>query len=189
MTSRDSLIYSLFERELGCKKWRLPNLTKQTEKTLNAEFGGIMTLVNNLRTAIEENSWPEIEIVVADVIVNLLDNSDLNQLFSLTPKKKQQRECFVTRGGIDLLMQLFRPPFVPATDGRSIPAEFVRSKSETWNEVLVILREVTFALPTLSEKTFKTEQVVFLFSLLNHQSLFVGHFVRLQNRRWSTRFR
>ena len=170
--SNQSLARSLLARELGNTKWELPILTRMTQNRIDNEFSGIITFVDALRNALKAVNWDDIDVAVGDIIVNILDNGDSNQVFVVTPKKKLQRECFVTRGGMEMLLKLFEPPLVSQSDGRNIPADEVRLRSELWNEILVILREVCFAIPSLSDKTFKTEHMVFLFTLLSHQSLF-----------------
>ena len=155
------------------KSSRIHNhISKSTERKIDAECRGIIGFTNSLRNAIKSNKWKDISTNVGDIILNLLDNSNINQLFSVTPKKKLQRECFVIYGGIDLLLQLFQPPFVSSTDARKFTTIDVTRKSEVWNEILVILREVSFAIPTLSDKIFNKNQIVFLFTLLHHQSVF-----------------
>lgn len=41
-----------------------------------------------------------------------------------------------------------------------------------WNEVMVILREIAYAIPSLGEKIITTDQMVFFFTMLAHQPLF-----------------
>jgi hypothetical protein len=166
-----NLCASLRTRELGHRPWKMP-VSKASAKQMDEEYSGIAGFVDNLREAIEAVNWGEVEVVVGDIIVNLLDNSNVNQLFAVTPKKKQQRECFVLLGGLDLLLMLFQPPFVSHVDARHIRPEEVLRKAEIWNEIVVILREVSFAIPSLADKKFKTSQMVFFFTLLSHQSVF-----------------
>jgi Trpc4-associated protein len=74
-------------------------------------------------------------------------------------------------GGIDLLLRLFNKPF-SEPDARQMTPTIFQRRSELWNEVLVILREVAIAIPTISEKIFENSDIVFLFSLLHHQAMF-----------------
>jgi hypothetical protein len=167
-----SLIESLSQRELGNKPWKLPTLSKAVHRKVDDEYEGTAVVLDKLRKAITVARWDDIEAAVNDVMMNLLDNSSESQLFVVTPLKKQQREYFVVNGGLDLLLQLFRHPFLKHHDGRTIPPSEVRMKSEVWNEILVLLREVAFALPTLSDIVFDSQQMVFFFTLLHHQSVF-----------------
>ncbi|KAJ1437421.1 hypothetical protein B484DRAFT_416580 [Ochromonadaceae sp. CCMP2298] len=167
-----NLCASLHLRELGHRPWRIPELSKASAKQMDEEYSGIAGFVGSLRAAVVAVDWDEVEVVVGDIIVALLDNSNVNQLFAVTPKKKLQRECFVLLGGLDLLLQLFQPPFVSHPDARHIRPEEVLRKAEIWNEIVVILREVSFAIPSLADKQFKSGQMVFFFTLLSHQSVF-----------------
>lgn len=167
-----SLLESLNERELANKPWKFPVFSASVNKRVDEEYQGTAVVLNNLRKAITVTHWEEIEPAVNDVMMNLLDNSSESQLFVVTPLKKKQREYFIAHGGIGLLMQLFRPPFLRHRDGRKIPANEVRRKSETWNEILVILREICYAIPAVTDTYFSADQMVFFFTLLHHQSVF-----------------
>lgn len=169
-----SALQSLADRELGKRVAILPPLEKTTQKRLDEEFGHTISILNAVKeaTAIRPVDWDEIHVSVGDLIMNLLDNSDVNQLFTVNAKKKAQREQFVLNGGIDALMVLFRPPFVKSMDARKFLPVDVAQRSELWNEILVILREVAYVIPTLPDRIFNTEQMVFFFTMLCHQSLF-----------------
>jgi Trpc4-associated protein len=80
-----------------------------------------------------------------------------------------EREFFVLYGGVRLLFQLFASPYGEPNSRRTA---LYSGKHEVWNEVLVILREVAIAIPTISEKIFENSDIVFLFSLLHHQAMF-----------------
>lgn len=103
-------------------------------------------------------------------MIKLLDNTNSNS-FLVTPKKRFQREFFVGFGGIATLLKLFNKPF-SEPDARDIPERKVNEKAEVWNEVLVIIRELTISLPSLSEKLINNNQIVYFFTLLAHPSLF-----------------
>ena len=170
-----SSLHVLAERELGNKPRCFPPLDKASQKRLDAEYGDTISILNSLKETTKITNpidWTELHATVGDLIMNLLDNSDVNQLFTVNAKKKLQRECFVLNGGIDALLVLFRPPFIPQLDARDIPAHNVRRYSEMWNEILVILREVAYVIPTLPDRIFNTQQMVFFFTMLSHQSLF-----------------
>ena len=68
-----------------------------------------------------------------------------------------------------LLFQLFASPFAEPIVRR---APLYSGKQEVWNEVLIILREITIALPSISEKVFDNRDIVFLFSLLHREAMF-----------------
>lgn len=169
-----SAVNMLAEVELGKRSWKLPTLEKSTCKKLNEDCGKVIGLVNSLKAATSARpiDWDDIHNAVSDIIMKLLDNSDVSQLFAVNTKKTVQRECFVMNGGIDALLVLFKPPFLKYRDGRKIPVEEVRRRSEMWNEMLVIIREVAYVIPTLADRIFNTEQMVFFFTMLCHQSVF-----------------
>lgn len=149
-------------------------MSRSTQKAIDEEYRGIISCTQALRRAVEQNNWEVVESAVGDIILTLLDsgNSNSNALFHVSPKKKQQRECFVRWGGVELLLRLFEKPFVAHSDARNYTNPDVGRKCEVWNEILVILREVCFAIPSLSEKVFGMPHIVFLFTMLSHQSVF-----------------
>jgi hypothetical protein len=176
MTStKKPLIDFLLDREIGQGKFsKTPSLSKATQRKIDNSFGGVRTFVATLKSAIAENKWDNIEFAVGDIIVNLLDNAGAasNNYYSVSQQKKLNCECFVECGGVELMLELFTPPFVSDRDARNFVASEVRLKSEVWNEILVILREVSYAVQSVSQRWFKTEQMVFLFSLLSQQPVF-----------------
>lgn len=149
-------------------------MSHSTQKAIDEEYRGIISCTQALRRAVEQNNWEVVESAVGDIILTLLEsgNSNSNALFHVSPKKKQQRECFVRWGGVELLLRLFEKPFVAHSDARNYTNPDVGRKCEVWNETLVILREVCFAIPSLSEKVFGMPHIVFLFTMLSHQSVF-----------------
>ena len=157
MSGPETLLSSLQKRELGCK-WTFPTLSKASQRKIDSEYGNTPSYLQALRESIATRDWNDISARVGDVILNLLDNTNANQIFNLTIKKKLQRECFVLNGGIKGLLELFEPPFIPHRDARKLSAHLVRDHSETWNEIMVILREIAYAIPTLGERIFTTEQ-------------------------------
>lgn len=108
-------------------------------------------------------------LVALPVCNNSTQNRSATDLFLVTPKKKLQREFFILFGGVKLLCQLFGPPF-GARDARNI--SLVSGKSEVWNEVLIILREIAIAIPSIAERVFENRDIVLFFTLLNHHSMF-----------------
>ena len=45
-------------------------------------------------------------------------------------------------------------------------------RGDLWNEVLVLMREICFTIPHLSEKVFSKDAIVFLFTLMSHACVF-----------------
>lgn len=148
-------------------------MSRKTQKFIDEDYRGIISCIQALRRAVDQINWEGVEAAVGDIILTLLDSGNSNNvLFHVTPKKKQQRECFVRWGGVDLLLRLFEKPFVAHSDARKYSNPDVGRKCEVWNEILVILREVCFAIPSLSGKVFGMPHIVFLFTMLSHQSVF-----------------
>jgi hypothetical protein len=124
-----------------------------------------------LKLAMKEKVWDNIDTTFSDVMMNILDSTDPEQMYTMTDKKAQQREFFVLSGGLQLLLQFFAPPFVKK-DARDMSRITIEQKNEFFNGLLVTLREVAFVVPSLSEKIFNDDHIVFLFTLLSHHSLF-----------------
>lgn len=147
-------------------------MSRSTQKAIDEEYHGIISCTQALRRAVEQSNWEGVEAAVGDIILTLLDSGNSNTMFHVTRKKKQQRECFVRWGGMELLLRLFEIPFVAHNDARNYANPDMGRKCEVWNEILVILREVCFAIPSLTDKVFGIPHIVFLFTMLSHQSLF-----------------
>jgi hypothetical protein len=174
-TVRRNLLDTLASRELGCAQVNYTedfgvHVPRRVDEIYNKILNGVIAL----KEAIQSTKWADIEYAVGNIMTRLLENSaDPDNLFAITPVKKQEREFFVNIGGVQLLLQLFRKPFADE-DARNVHngfAHFYR-RTELWNEVLVVLREVAFAIPTLAEHAFGWEHIVFLFTLLSHQCVF-----------------
>jgi len=86
-------------------------------------------------------------------------NRSSHEIFQVTPLKVLQREFFVLFGGLRELLRVFT---IPSTTERT----------DVWNDVLVILREITISLPSVAEKAFDNKDIVFFFSLLSHRNVF-----------------
>lgn len=84
----------------------------------------------------------------------------------MIPKKKLQREYFALCGGVRLLVDILK------RNCRNRSNELLGDRNELRNEILVILRELVIAIPTISETIFENKDIVFYFSILNYQSLF-----------------
>ena len=105
------------------------------------------------------------------LLSKLLDASNPDQAFVITSAKRQERELFVNLGGMEFLLKLFQKPF-GAPDARKISSQSIQRRSELWNEVLVILRELAFAIPSLADNLFGDSEITFLFTMLVHNSVF-----------------
>ena len=124
-----------------------------------------------LKTALKSKSWRQIENAVELIILKLLDSHNPDALFALTPSKRLERELFVQFGGMQLLLEVLEPP-LSKPDARDMPPSQIQRHVELWNEVLVLLREVCFAAPSLADCVFSDQHLVFLFTLLSHDFVF-----------------
>jgi hypothetical protein len=167
-----NIVGLLRERELGRRRkiteLELPN---GVERRADGVYNEIVSATEQLRLAVDTGLWSEVEYAVGNFISKILDNSNPDQVFNITPTKRQERELFVSLGGVHLLLRLFAKPF-SEPDARSISPTNISRRAEVWNEVLVILREVAFAVPTLSEQVFGNDHIIFLFTLMSHSTVF-----------------
>ena len=170
-----SIINTLNDREFG--RGRGPALStiltsvSGIERRIDGSFNDISRCVRTLRVAIEGVRWADIQHAVRVLFSKMLEISLPDQASSVVLKRKQEREVFVALGGMHLLLKLFEKPFCEP-DARIMSPSLVNRHSELWNEVLVILREVCYTIPSLSEQLFDNNHVVFLFTLLVHRSVF-----------------
>lgn len=141
------------------------------EKRINNSFNDVITVVKNLRLAVEKAKWSDIEHAVHTVYHKLTEETNLEQPYLVKPKSRQEREVFVAVGGMNTILRLFSKPFTEL-DARAMPTTTFQRYAETWNEMLVILREVSYSIPSLSERVFDQDHVVFLFTMLAHRSVF-----------------
>jgi hypothetical protein len=169
-----SIIDTLHNRELGRDKSYKRNdsfiMVPGIEKRLGESFNDIATHIKALRSAIEAVKLADIQYALRMIFSKIME-SYIPEQSCLSLERKQQREVFVALGGMHLLLRLFEKPF-SEPDGRSMPASVVNRHSELWNECLMILREVSYSIPTLSEQLFGDKHIVFLFTLLVHRSVF-----------------
>lgn len=144
--------------------------SETTQKIIDDEFGFICETVSALSVAIEGVDWPGIEDTIHKLVTNLLETTNDN-IYHITPRKKQQREIFVALGGMQLLLHLVEPSF-GEVDARSFSKIDVRLKSEFWNELLVIIREICYAVTAIADNLFTSRHLSFLFTLLAHSATF-----------------
>ena len=121
---------------------------------------------------IKENSWSEIERAVFHVSEQLLENHQMTSS-ALKPLhlKRQEREVFLAVGGGFELLKLLDHPF-NSTSSSIFLANILRRHSDIWNVALVTLRELCSSVPHVGDTLFGPSHIIFLFSLLNHASVF-----------------
>jgi hypothetical protein len=142
------------------------------QKRINDIFNDIHKVITSLQVAIDSGNINNVENEVSFLIGRLFDTTNTPEsIFTISPTKRQEREAFVCFGGIHQLLRLFSPPYSKA-DAREMNGDSIKLKTEFWNEVLVILREVAFTIPSITDNTFSDQQIIFLFTLLSHSSVF-----------------
>lgn len=170
-----SVLKTLLNRELGSRRRPIATnhglLVPSIERRLDSTFNDISKCVKALSNAIDSAVWTDIQHAIRMLFSKMLEMSPPDQVNSVNFKRKQEREVFVAIGGMHLLLRLFEKPFCEP-DARSMSLSLVHSYSELWNEVLVILREVCYTIPTLSEQLFGNDHIIFFFTLLVHRSVF-----------------
>lgn len=92
-----------------------------------------------------------------------------------------ERESFVLGGGVEIIKRVFRDPVLvcprlaEANDARKLDSNILSSKfAKCWNEALIALREIIFALPDVVVKVTERNFLPFLFTLLAHDDCFDG---------------
>lgn len=172
METKSNFLGVLHRRELNGRP-RLSTITygMGISTRLNSTFANVFESIKSLREAVASEKWSNVTFAVGSLLTQMLDHSAPSQLFAVTPARRRQREVFVSLGGVDLLLKLFAKPFNDP-DARMINAVIFKKRAEVMNEVLVILREISYAIPTFAENYFSNNHIVFLFTLLHHQSVF-----------------
>ena len=148
-------------------------LGAKIEKRIDAQFNKTCENIKSLKDSLDKHKWIDIEYSIRSILSRLLNETDNDtQLFHVTPEKRQAREIFVSLGGVREIMRLFSKPFLTTEDARKEKSDFFRRKAELWNEILIILREICYAIPTLADNIFTREHITFLFTLLSHGAIF-----------------
>ena len=175
-----SLLTRLQEREIGRKR----NFTRKrdeyihgsVEKRLDRDSNNICSYVRKLKIAISKVDMDDINEAVTSLFSKIIDTSGREHAYLVLPKKRQERELFVESGGVYLMLKLFENPFLSVSlDSKKLSttsAACLNQYSTLYNEVLVILREVSFSIPTFSEQIFGNQIIIFLFTLLSYRSVF-----------------
>lgn len=171
---KTNILHGLAARERG---FSLPGRTRAlfttpVAKRINGMMNHVIDDVNALSKAIKSGKVDKVEFVVGDLLNHVLESTSLHASGVSNPlQKHQHRDQLIALGGIDLLLQLFLPPFAPI-DARQFNKQQLQERSEMWNEVLVILRETLNVVPSIAEDYFDDKHMLFLFTLLSHPSVF-----------------
>eukprot|EP00638_Chattonella_subsalsa_P000233 CAMPEP_0117744562 /NCGR_PEP_ID=MMETSP0947-20121206/6833_1 /TAXON_ID=44440 /ORGANISM="Chattonella subsalsa, Strain CCMP2191" /LENGTH=1052 /DNA_ID=CAMNT_0005561535 /DNA_START=129 /DNA_END=3285 /DNA_ORIENTATION=+ len=172
----------IFEWQLtGIAPSKLHSLPSGFQGRLDEAYEGIPQLVANLRSAIQQGNPAAMAGAISAAFTKLVDNPAINlpnqdphsQGGGLRGGGGALRESFVLFGGVDQICACFRPPFA-TRDARQMDAQLVQARrAETWNEALVLLRELCFSHPSLAESPCgDPDLVVFWFTLMSHPTTF-----------------
>lgn len=158
-------------RQLGRARYSADTVPDFVRRRVDEAYDNMHGLVINLRTAIDRADWIEISSVIGNMLTKLLDVPRSGGRGASDEVTSNDRETFIALGGMHLLRRFLEPPLSPA-DARSIPKSNIKARTELWNEVLVLLREICFSTPQLADQLFGRNHLTFLFTLLSHQSVF-----------------
>ena len=147
---------------------------------INTKFNNMVDTVQRLTSAMDSGKVGEVDHVVQLVLERLLqmEPSDPDEMFVVTASKREERELFVALGGMHQLLRFFEKPFGDKGKGLEYimhNREFAWSinyYAHVWNDILSILRELIFSIPSLSENVICTHHICFLFAILVHESTF-----------------
>jgi hypothetical protein len=149
------------------------------EKRIDEQYQKALSNVRLLRQAVTRANDSDIANAVGDIVAQMIEEMPQFSASTLSASqrernnllRKQHRELFVAFGGMQPLMKLLSPPFVPL-DGRSISTNRMSQKSEYFNEIFVIFRELLLSVPALADNFFTGQHLVFFFTLLSHSGIF-----------------
>lgn len=145
------------------------NMSDKLRRRLNSQFNDVIRFTKDLKSGVQAKSWTNIETSVTDLVNVLVDHLEKRDV--PVASKHQMRHLFVAYGGLDALLQVLLPPITPS-DARTIPKATFREKSESWNEILLLIRELIMTIPSLTDRYFSIEHISFMFTLLHHSSVF-----------------
>ena len=168
-----NLLTALKRRELG-----LPSSLNISDKPEDAtvknrideQFNNVVASTSELKIAVEAKNWEEIERCVYGILLRLI-GSPYTESQYLSHEGKQEKELFVAFGGLQILLQLFEP-HMSGTDARKISSAVMLNRSELWNEVMALLKELVYAIPSIAESYIADCHLSFMFTMLGHDRVF-----------------
>lgn len=146
-------------------------LPKDTKRCIDRRFEGLLGLLERLDAALDKGDVEETTVSMRELTHRLLESPMDTQLPQVNQKVLATRDAFVMVGGPSIVTRVFEPPFAPG-DARNVRADRMRDYQEIWNDALVLLREVCYTHPDISEAFCRKHLVVFFFSLLAHRTIF-----------------
>ena len=171
-TSSKNILSLLRAREIGATV-HLANhrLGADTRGRLDESFNRISSSIAELSDAIDRHDSAEIERAVAQMLNRMVDPAGTESSYDITPQRKQEREMFTALGGLHVLTALIEPPLAEL-DARKMDRNVIETKVEYWNEVLVLLREICYSVPSLADNVFTDQHIAFFFTMLSHKVAF-----------------
>ena len=172
-----NIINTIHRRELGQRVSYVKNSFDRNSVVshLDEKFNYVHENVQSLAQGVQSQKWSVVTVAVRSILNRLLDYSH-SQNTTMMPIKKQEYEFFILLGGFDLLLKLFERPFVPSdltiTTFSNIDYFNNPRRVEVWNEILVILREISYYVQSSANLLFSQRHITFLFTLLAHPSVF-----------------
>eukprot|EP01039_Chlorochromonas_danica_P005567 gene5567-6129_t len=159
-------------RELGLisqsKVLYHPSITQRIDR----QSQDIYTLVQRISNATKEDNWSKIECIVNDIMTSLTEVLDFGNGKHNSPEKKSQRDYFVLFGGVQALLSIFSMPSVNANDDARRIRPFVMRRNETWNEIMVILRDLIISIPSIADQYIDNRCISTLVTFLYYKNIF-----------------
>jgi len=122
-----------------------------------------------LKIAIDKQDWTSIASLIDDLFKKILGPPDAATIYQITHTKRQLRETYVSVGGLDVLMILLYPK-----DNKRYNTIKIEKYVNTWNQIMVILREIVYSIPTLAATYFSKQHIHILFTMLTVDCIFDG---------------
>lgn len=170
--SSKSLADKIKLRELGLisqsKILYHPSITQRIDR----HSQDIYTLVQRIYTATKEDNWSKVECVVNDVMTSLTEILEFGNGKHNSPIKKSQRDYFVLYGGVQAILSIFSMPSVNANDDARRIRPVVMRRNETWNEIMVILRDLIISIPSIADQYIDNRCISTLVTFLYYKNIF-----------------
>ena len=158
---------------------------------LDGPASGIVSEVAFLAAALETGDWSETQSIVSRLLKRLVGGheSRADRDPNTPPQAPRfyagggtfglERDAFCLAGGVELLIRIFQETFVvgdqaaASRDARDLsPSTVTIRLSSCWNEVLAMLRELVYFLPSIALKDQWNDFLPFLFTMLSHEPCF-----------------
>eukprot|EP00520_Triparma_pacifica_P017630 CAMPEP_0118668016 /NCGR_PEP_ID=MMETSP0785-20121206/20114_1 /TAXON_ID=91992 /ORGANISM="Bolidomonas pacifica, Strain CCMP 1866" /LENGTH=1410 /DNA_ID=CAMNT_0006562547 /DNA_START=278 /DNA_END=4510 /DNA_ORIENTATION=- len=156
-----------------------PTITSQLDTQMKGLISDLKVLAKHLASprpvSLGKRAWSEVQRVVNDLhrLVEIPQrgvDAARDEMTASEIKTKEERELFIALDGPAYLQKLIRQdPTI--TDARTIYKSKITEYARPYNDTLLLLRELCYINPELSD-TFKTDFIVYLFTMLHHRDVF-----------------